>query len=82
MKKSIQQCALEALEIVNWTGLNIRQLAQAGRIGNPIQTAKDILPAFEHHWFDKNDFKQSVESGNQFVEILARELSEEIKANS
>jgi len=73
----------DLLEQKNWTGLTLRELAKAGRIGNPEEKAKEVAIATIS--LAAEALAPSVSTPNDYVECLkkidqlADELAVELK---
>ena len=72
----------DLLEQKNWTGLTLRDLAKAGRIGNPEEKAKEVAIAtismvaegLDPSFSTPSDYVECLKKTDQLADELAVEL--------
>jgi len=71
----------DALNLVNPMGLTIKELARAGHIGNPEETAKQLQGHYQSRWMDIKNIKETVRLNKLFVKLATIAIQSIIDAN-
>ena len=71
----------DALNLVNPMGLTIKELARAGRIGNPAETAKQLQGHYQGRWLDVKNIKETVRLNKLFIKLATVAIQSIIDAN-